>query len=214
MSTLLQLVNEVLRRTGQVEISTLSNAQTPAVQVRDFINDTYFEMLQKLKSQRFLKQATVTTINGTASYNLASDAEINALLGDSVIETGNGQALRETDYTYPLTHGTNATGKPNCFYRAGNQIVLYPTPDATYTVQYSYLIKPANLNADSDTPQLPAEWEKVLILGAQARLEKFLGEPESAEQSYMLYLDNMGHLRKRGSLKPEARIKGSYRGGR
>ena len=45
MSTLLQLVNEVLRRTGQVEISSLTGAQTPAIQTRDFLNETYFEML-------------------------------------------------------------------------------------------------------------------------------------------------------------------------
>lgn len=214
MSTLLQLVNEVLRRTGQVEVSTLSNAQTPATQTRDFINDTCFEMAQKLKTQRFLKQGTITTANGTSAYNLASDAEINSLLGDSVLESGSEQPLRETDYTYPLTHGRDATGQPTCYYRAGNQLVLYPTPDAAYTVQYSYLIKPADLLDDDDTSPLPPEWEKVLILGAQARLEKFLGEPDAAEQSYMLYLDSMGQLRKRGSLKPGARIRGSYRGGR
>jgi len=210
MSTLLQLANEVLRRTGQLEVTTLVNAQSPAIQVRDFINDTCFEMLQKLKAQRFLKQATISTSNGTAAYNLATDAEINSLVGDSVLLTATQQKLWETDYTHPLTHGTTATGKPECFYRSGNQLCIYPTPDATYTIQYSYLIKPANLTNDSDTPQIPAEWEKVLILGAQARLEKFLGE--SGQDTYLLYLDSLGQLRKRGAMKPQARMKGFYRG--
>ena len=210
MSTLLQLVNEVLRRTGQEEIATLSTAQTPAIQARDFLNETYFEMLQKLKAQRFLKQATLTTSNGTAAYTLVSDAEINALLGNSLLETTTQQQLWETDYTYPLLRGTSVTGKPECFYRSGNQIYFYPIPNAVYTIQYDYLLKPVNLTADTDAPQIPAEWEKTLVLGTQARLEKFLGE--SAQESYLLYQDNMSQLRKRSALKPQHRMKGFYRG--
>lgn len=210
MSTLLQLVNEVLRRTGQVEISTISNAQTPAVQARDFLNETYFEMLQKMKSQRFLKQATLTTSNGTASYNLATDAEINSLMGNSLLETSTQQQLWETDYTYPLTRGTTVTGQPECFYRSGNQLYFYPIPNGTYIIQYDYLLKPTNLSNDSDTTLLPIEWEKVLILGTQARLENFLGE--SGQNTYLLYQDNLDQLRKRSALKPQFRMKGFYRG--
>lgn len=211
MSTLLQLVNEVLRRTGQVEISTLVNAQTPATQTRDFLNDTYFDMLQKLKAQRFLKQASITTVNGTAAYNLATDAEINSLVGDSVLRTDNQQRLWETDYTHPITHGTTATGKPECFYRSGEQIYFYPIPNNAYPIQYDYLIKPNTLSNDADTPQIPVEWEKVLILGTQARLERFLGE--SGQDTYLLYLDYLGQLRKRAALKSQFRMKGFYRGG-
>jgi hypothetical protein len=210
MSSLLQLVNEVLRRTGQVEISTLANAQTPAIQTRDFLNETYFEMLQKLKAQRLLKQANLTTSNGTAAYSLAGDAEINSLLGNSLLETGTQQQLWETDYTYPLLRGVTVTGKPECFYRSGNQLYFYPIPNGTYTIQYDYLLKPTNLNSDGDTTLLPVEWEKVLILGTQARLEKFLGD--SGQDTYLLYQDNMSQLRKRAALKPQFRMKGFYRG--
>jgi hypothetical protein len=187
MSSLLQLVNEVLRRTGQVEISTLANAQTPAIQTRDFLNETYF-----------------------AAYSLAGDAEINSLLGNSLLETGTQQQLWETDYTYPLLRGVTVTGKPECFYRSGNQLYFYPIPNGTYTIQYDYLLKPTNLNSDGDTTLLPVEWEKVLILGTQARLEKFLGE--SGQDTYLLYQDNMSQLRKRAALKPQFRMKGFYRG--
>lgn len=210
MATLLQLVNEVLRRTGQMEVSTLTGAQTPATQTRDFLNETYFEMLQRLKVQRLMKSGSFPTINGTASYTLAADGEADSLIADSVIETASQQRLTEVDYTYPLSHGTMASGKPEAFYRSGNQITLYPAPNAVYTLQYRYLVKPAALTNDLDTTQLPPEWEKVLILGTQARLEKFLGE--NGSDNYLLYRDGLSQLKSRSPLKSHYRMRGFYRG--
>jgi hypothetical protein len=210
MSTLLQLINEILRRTGQIEVSTLTNAPIPVTQTRDFLNEIYVEMLQRIKADRLIKRASFSTVNGTSNYNLATDAEVNSLIGDSVIETSSQQRLREVDYTYPLSQGTTASSKPTCFYRADNQIYLYPTPNASYTLQYQYFIKPSLLVNDTDIPQLPVEWEKVLILGTQARLENFLGE--SGEETYLLYRDGLAQLKSRSRPKSKTRMKGYYRG--
>lgn len=210
MSTLLELVNEVLRRAGQIETGTLATAQTPVSQTRDFLNETYFEMLQRLKANRLMKSGTLQTVAGTAAYNLAADAEINSLVGDSVLETGSGALLHEVDYTYPAQHGASAGGRPEVFYRAGGQLMLYPVPDAVYTLGYHYLAKPTALSNDNDITALPVEWEKVLVLGAQARLEKFLGEPGT--ETYLLYRDGLSQLKSRSPLKPHYRMRGHYRG--
>lgn len=210
MSTLLQLVSEVLRRTGQIEAATLSGAKTPVVQTRDFLNETYVEMLQRLKVNRLLKTGSLNTINGTAGYALASDAEINGVVSDSVKESTSQLRLREENYSYPLEHGASVSGRPECFYRSGNMIYFYPVPDAAYTIQYQYLVKPAALVNDSDTTALPVEWEKVLILGTQARLERFLGE--SGQDTFLMYRDGLAQLKSRAPLKPQARMKGFYRG--
>lgn len=210
MSTLLQLVNEVLRRTGQVEATTLADAQTPVVQTRDFLNETYVEMLQRLKVERLLKAGTLTTANGTAGYGLALDAEINSLVEDSVMESVSQSLLQEVDYTYPLNHGPTVSGQPEYFYRSGSQLYFYPVPNAAFTIQYQYLVKPSTLSEDSHTTQLPVEWEKILILGTQARLENFLGE--GGENTYMLYRDGLSQLKSRAPMKPYYRMKGFYRG--
>ena len=211
VSTLLQLVNEVLRRKGQVEASTLVNAGTPAVQTRDFLNEVYFEMLQRLKVDRLIKQASFNTTANTAAYTLATDADVNSLLPDSLLETASQRGLAQTDSTYPLEKGTSAVGRPDHFYVQGNSLYLYPTPDAAYTINYQYGVKPSALSNDTDTTALPAEWEKVLVLGTQARLEQFLGEP-GAEGTYFLYQEGLVQLRYRASRKPHHRMKGDYRG--
>ena len=132
------------------------------------------------------------------------------MLADSVLETASGQYLSEADYTHPLTQGIDADGRPASFYRQGNQIHLYPTPDDAYTIRYYYLVKPVNLENDNDTTALPVEWEKILVLGTQARLEKFLGE--SGNEAYLLYRDGLLQLKSRAPLKPTRRMRGAYRG--
>jgi hypothetical protein len=210
MSNALQLVNEVLRRTGQMETSTLANAKTPAIQALSLLNETYWEMLQRLKVQRLLKTAILTTASGTTAYDVAEDAEINSIVADSVVDVGTQQPVTEVDYSYPVRQGLTATGRPSAFYRFGNQLCLYPTPDDTYQLTYHYWVKPSDLTEDEDTPLLPPEWEKVLILGTQSRLEKFLGE--SGTETYLLFREGIDRLRSRAPMKPAYRMKGFYRG--
>lgn len=212
MSTLLQLVNNLLRRTGQLEATTLVNAQTPVIQTVDFINDTYFEMLQRLKVRRLTQGNSFNTSAGTASYSLDAGTEIDHLLPDSVRESGTANRLQEVAYTYPIAHGETASGKPEYFYRRENQIYLYPIPDAVYTIHYDSQMKPVTLSGDADTSGLPEAWENILILGAQARLEKFLGEASS--ETYLLYRDGLLQLKNLAPRKPGYRMRGFYRGGR
>ncbi|MGE0200346.1 MAG: hypothetical protein AB7P76_05190 [Candidatus Melainabacteria bacterium] len=213
MSTLLTLVNAVLRRTGQQTITTVVNARNPARQTVDFLNDIYTEMLQRLAANRLQKNATLTTSIGVTAYTLATDADVNLLVTDSVAESGSATVLKTVDSNHPLLQGETATGLPEAYYIQGDQIHLYPAPDAVYTIQYAYYLKPTALSGDSDAVELPAEWEHVLILGTQARLEKFLGEPAS-ETTYLMYRDGMAQLKKMGLHKPHTRMKGNYRGSR
>ena len=210
-ATLLELVNEVLRRTGQVEVSTLINARTPGAQTVDFMNDVYSEMLQKLKADRLQKQASLDTENGTTAYTLASDAEVNSLVSDSLQETASQSKLKHVDYTYPLQHGPDNTGQPDSFYTQGDSVYFYPVPDGAYTIAYQYFIKPSVLANDAQNTELPEAWEKVLILGTQARLEKFLGE-SNAEGTYYLYREALVQLRARSQNKPRHRMHGPYQG--
>ncbi|HEY9745589.1 MAG TPA: hypothetical protein V6C99_05175 [Oculatellaceae cyanobacterium] len=210
MSSALRLINEVLRRTGQLEVTTLADAQTPVSQALSFMNETYWEMLHRLKVQRLLKTGTLATTPGTFAYPVAGDADINSVVSDSVMDTDTQQSIPEADYSYPIQQGLLATGRPRVFYRFGNQLCLHPTPDGIYHLAYHYWRQPVDLQADDDQTLLPPDWEKVLVLGTQSRLEKFLGE--SGTESYLLFRDGLDRLRRRSPMKPAPRMKGFYRG--
>ncbi len=211
MSTLLNLVNEVLRKSGQRQVATLVDPETPAAQSIDFVNQIYFEMLQVLKVKRLVKTASLNTVSGTVNYTLASDVDIDAILPDSVMETQEQQILDWVNYTYPLTHDVNATGKPDKYYIQGNSLYFYPVPDSVYSIQYQYRVKASQLSGDSAVTELPEEWERILVQGALSLLEKFLGEPDYRE-SYQLYREGILQLRSRSLLKNDFRMKGYYRG--
>ena len=134
-ATLLQLVNHVLRRNGQQEVATLSNAATPARQTIDFINHVIADLVFTLDANRLIQSASFNTIIGIRAYTLApADATISNLLGNSVYI--NGQPLLEVDYTHPLANDPTAvTGTPTRFYRQGNQLYLLPTPNAVVAVR-------------------------------------------------------------------------------
>lgn len=210
MATLLQLINEALRRTGQTEVSTLLNAQTPAIQARDFLNDTYVEMLTRLRVRRLIKSGTLSTSPGIRTYALAADTDIDHLLDGSLTDAETRHPLQEQNPANTHALQGIGSGRPTHFYRTGQQIHLSPTPDNSYTLHYQYLITPSALTQDSDTTQLPEAWEKTLILGTQARLEKFLGE--SGTETYILYRDALAQLRSKAPINPVQRMRGAYRG--
>jgi hypothetical protein len=212
MSTYLQLVNMVLRNVGQQEVSSLTNAPIPASQVKGFLNDIYLEMLQLLHVNRLVKIGSISTTAGINSYSVASDTDLNGVLGDTVIETASAIVLDEVDDTYPIHRGLNASGRPSTFYRRENSLVFYPTPNAVYAIQYSYRKKPQPLSSDFDTPVFPSSWERVLVVGTQALLEKFLGE-NGVEASYLKYREGISFIKSEAARKPNHRMKGAYRGG-
>ncbi len=211
MSTLLQLVNEVLRRTGQTEVSTLLSAETPVKQTVDFLNEAYQDMLFRLRVNRLQQKMTLSTVIDQDSYVLPSTVDINHLLGDSLFIEGDTEALQQVDYTYPEKHGADIKGKPLGFFVRGDELVLYPTPDAVYKVTYESIKVPLKLSLDGDVTELPAEWEVVLVLGTQTRLERFLGEP-SADETFFLYREGLMRLVARGMTKTYYRMKGNYQG--
>lgn len=211
-TTLLNLINTILRKAGQQTVTTLAGGQTPVPQAVDFLNEVYFDMLAALKSPRLQKTASFNTVAGTAAYSSATDGEVEHILLDTLRLTGESRPLQAVDELYPLRHGETATGKPVAFYFQSGQIMLYPIPNDVYTVKYSYFHRPTRLAADSDTPVIPQTWEEVLIRGAQALLEQFLGESGNASDSFAIYQQGLTRLRGLGPLRSETRMKGFYRG--
>lgn len=211
MSTTLELVNQTLRRTGQQDITTLVNLETPARQALACLNQIYFEMLQLLRLSRLLKTALLSTQAGIQAYSLAPDAAIESLLGDSLLDVSAGTQLAEVDYGYPLRAGANASGRPRYFWRQDTRVYFYPTPDAAYSVQYQYTLAPEPLVSDTQTTHLPSAYEPVLVQGAVSLLEKFLGE-SGYQDSYIAYREGLALLRAQSPLKPSYRQRGYYRG--
>lgn len=137
----------------------------------------------------------------TATFNtVASDNEYT--LGDLSLSTGTN-ALAEWDPTSFVVSPTGAwqrldvldykdwranqklgtvpSGKPHSVViKPDNSIVLYPTPDAVYSIMADYYKKPVRLAANSDSSSIPDQFHDIII----ARAKMMYGEYEEAPEVY------------------------------
>lgn len=212
MSTFLNIVNDVLRRTGQDTVLSLEGASTPVVQTMHFINDVYQEILQSAECKFLEARETLETENATALYTLANDADPAFLLTDRIRELSADRYLTEVDPALMLSSRLEDEGKPVRFWIEGDQLRLHPVPNDVYTIEYYYLKRPSVLTDDADETLIPMAWERLLVRGAQSLLEKFLGETESSRFTYGLYLEGLSLLRSKAQVKPYHVQKPFYRG--
>lgn len=64
----------------------------------------------------------------------------------------------------------NESGAPSTWTLHGNKIYFDRPLDMGYTMKMFYLKRPAKLVADTDVPEVPEDFQEVLILGAHYRI--------------------------------------------
>jgi hypothetical protein len=186
MSTLLETVNAVLIRTGQETVSSLANAEAPVRQTITAINDTLQDMCLRLRLPRQLLSGSVDIAEGESSVLLP--VPVDRLQPGSVwIEGSSGGNRDAFAFTNVVRFNSfmPARGCPNVGLIQGQTIQLYPTADRAYTMRYRYYPAPAVLSAASDVLPIPADWEWILLKGAQSVLEQFLGEQSTSLAAYL-----------------------------
>jgi hypothetical protein len=91
-----------------------------------------------------------------------------------ITESGYEQLLPYYDYKdidkrYPLISAMTDT-TPMGWYYFGSELKVLPEPDIAYDVQLRYLKRPVTLANDSDVPEIPQEFEELLVYGAAYRI--------------------------------------------
>ncbi len=213
-TTFLQLVNRILQQTGQRQVTTLVGADTPVTQTMTLVNHVLLSVMHTVDSSRLLKSSTASITSGSATVTLASDASIDTLVGDSLVVESNQHPLLEINANHPrVTQTTIAglTGNPTWFTRQGDTLTLLPTPDANDTLHYQYHQLPTELSADADTLPIPEPWVPTIAIGAQALLEKFLGEKDYPV-TYQLYQEHLLRLKTHAPTHRQPRMQGPYKG--
>lgn len=137
----------------------------------------------------FKTESTLSLVRGTALYDLPDD--FDKIVDPSVyLDTSPKRTLEyyeEQDYVDregPRFFRTD--GQPEAYtlrWRDSGtgrwQIKFIPTPDASYTVRYTYFALPCDLsNASDDTyldPRFPVEAEKALLYSAILNFPQMLG---------------------------------------
>jgi len=184
--TYIQIINSVLRRLREDTISAnwssdLIGSTGPTdyqVMIGDFINEVKREVEDAWNWTSLRRTETVSTVNGTRSYNLPSTTQRSRVL--SVQEQSQGGTLQSVPDSWIKTtqYPTESDGVPGYFSVNSTSsglltVQLYPKPDAVYSVDFHLLDPQDNLTEAADVLTI---LEYPVILGTWARAIAERGE--------------------------------------
>lgn len=145
----------------------------------DHINDTINDIFNEYRlpfmqtTQSYTLTPNVSDItNGTGlptNYTQAIDLIYTSNDGERLIPYKNVTTL---DYLYPDEDDTteHAAGTALYWYFYAETIRVFPVPATAYTVLLRYYKKPTMLINDTDVPEIPSQFEELLVVGAAYRI--------------------------------------------
>ena len=79
-------------------------------------------------------------------------------------------SLIEQEHPDPADITRNPAGVPMYWYIFDDTINLYPAPAEAYTLTLKYAKKPTELTSGDDVPEIPSQFEELLVSGAAYRV--------------------------------------------
>lgn len=164
--------------------STLNSSGVNYSRTKAWVRETYYLDILTLRNDWwFLKPAssTISVVAGTVNYVLPGGANIKKVqeikLNDYGVLTGISQHDADNKW-----EKKDEIGQPQYFwhkYRSSGSdwIEIYPIPDRSYTATVSCISLPTNLSANTDEPELPSEWQYLLVKGAYIKAIKHNQDP-------------------------------------
>ena len=175
-----------------------------------FINQAYQEIVSKYHPAHSLTSTTVTTSDGTATYELSVG---DVLTIEKVIDDTNNIPLYPISidqyHEYVSGDASNITGNPSFWALHGTgssgyfKLALYPTPDDAYTIYVYYYQKPAELvtSPTATSSILPEPWDDVIIHKATSRGWRMLGDMDMSYK-WTLASRELEEAAKRSTYQP------------
>jgi len=197
--TYLQLVNRVLKRIENTEISEVTTATGNALIISEMINEAQTVISNEANWQSLYTTRTFATVASTAFYDLATDFG----KGIDLINTTSNLILNECNIQDIDAFDSDAsdTGTPTYYAIAGNQYRLYPTPSAVETIRDRYYKVPTTLSANTGTSTLPLECEPCIIYYTLARMHETMKENDEGDRCQVQYQKFLEAAKKTNAVK-------------
>lgn len=163
---------------GKVRQRVRDTSFSPS-ETTDYINDTINDIFNEYRLPFMQTTQDYTLDTDTSDITNGVGLPTNYVQAVNLFVTTAGQErllpyrdIRQVDSFNPDPDDTtiNPAGPPAYWYYYAETIRVYPKPDAAYTVTLRYYKKPTLLTADADIPELPSEFEELLVAGAGYRI--------------------------------------------
>lgn len=160
--TYLQLVNSVLRKLREDEVTTI-NENDYSKLIGDFVNDAVNFVEASWDWSSLRQTLTVTTSENVDTYPLTDFGMRGEVM--SVYNIDKKYELRQRTKAYIVNKQVQSTTTASPRYWALNgtdvnndtNIVFYPKPDKAYDISVNVTLRDTSLNLDADTTKLPTQ---------------------------------------------------------
>ena len=156
---------------NRVLVDKLDDDEFDPTIVDNFINDTLRDIYNQfeLPFQEKIFQGVIPA--GSTMFKLPDDVALmqSQSIGGVLNFAGYKMPWRDFISAYPDALNNPAQAPGGWALYAGNILLSAPT-DAEYTMTMYYIKKPLTLAEPTDVPELPSEFEELLVLGAYKRI--------------------------------------------
>ena len=190
--TYLELVNDVLTRLRETNVSTVSETSYSAL-IGKFVNDAKRQIEDSYNWNVLSQTITVTTVSATSSYSLTGAGQKFQVM-DVINTTSNVGLINITfvDMNRKLNFTPLVNSIPTEFAFDGvdasydTKVNLYPIPDGVYTIKFALTVPQATLSSDVTVVSVP----DVLVAQnayARALIERGEDGGTSSSEAFLLY---------------------------
>lgn len=140
-----------------------------------FINDTQRSIFNQYELPFMEKTFAGTLPDGgyvflfPDDYQLVQSLKVVDPVGVRKDITQNYMPFKQFNVAYPIPT-ENEEAAPNTWTLHGNRLYFSAPTDQLYTLEIYYIKKPTELTDDGDVPEIPSEFEELLVLGAYYRV--------------------------------------------
>ena len=158
--------------------------------VNDLIRDAELRIMRDIDVDANKKYVTAQVVSGTRFIDTPADTMIirsaQIVDSDGVGAADNREFLQWRDSSFMSEFNpTNAQGVPKYYSWWDNDtIVLAPTPNATYTIQLNYILKPETLSSTNTQTYISQNFPNGLLYACLVEAFSFLKGPNDLLQLY------------------------------
>lgn len=175
----------------------------------EWINDAYLDLCTSLEGDELKGSLTLTLDAGQAYYLLPTVvASIQTVGLVNTLNIYGGEPLSKTDKG-SYRDFENASGQPRLFFREDDLLVVYPTPDKTYTTAIDFRVRPLPLENDTDCPILGPEFHRAILLRARADAFDDLQQFDKQGPAENSAVQSVRRRNDREAMEDEGRVIGS-----
>ena len=166
-----------------------SNVLTESI-TNDIIRDAELRIMRDVDVDANKRYATAQVISGTRFIDTPQNTLVirsaQIVDSDGTSNPNNREFLEWRDSSFMSEYNpTGATGVPKYYsWWDDDTIVLAPTPDATYTIQLNYILKPQTLSSTNTQTYISQQFPNGLLYACLVEAFSFLKGPNDLLQLY------------------------------